>query len=133
MSLTEYIGAVGTNILTPDASNCKMVRLAQPVLTNGQLDILCNIRYKGFRTKKLGLWFEMKEGTRRGTGGHCGTGTRRGTGGHCSLEEGKEGEALGVALDKLCKEAEEAVDNGYNYIILTDKTDDKGHHGKRIR
>ncbi len=124
MSLTEYIGAVGTNILTPDASNCKMVRLAQPVLTNGQLDILCNIRYKGFRTKKLGLWFEMKEGTRRGTGGHCGTGTRRGTGGHCSLEEGKEGEALGVALDKLCKEAEEAVDNGYNYIILTDKTDD---------
>ncbi|MBQ8009306.1 MAG: glutamate synthase subunit alpha, partial [Bacteroidaceae bacterium] len=34
MSLTEYIGAVGTNILTPDASNCKMVRLPQPVLTN---------------------------------------------------------------------------------------------------
>ena len=43
MSLTEYIGAVGTNILTPDASNCKMVRLPQPVLTNTQLDILCNI------------------------------------------------------------------------------------------
>ena len=41
MSLTEYIGAVGTNILTPDASNCKMVRLPQPVLTNTQLDILC--------------------------------------------------------------------------------------------
>ena len=37
MSLTEYIGAVGTNILTPDASNCKMVRLPQPVLTNTQL------------------------------------------------------------------------------------------------
>ena len=52
MSLTEYIGAVGTNILTPDASNCKMVRLPQPVLTNTQLDILCNIRYKGFNTKK---------------------------------------------------------------------------------
>ena len=49
MSLTEYIGAVGTNILTPDASNCKMVRLPQPVLTNTQLDILCNIRYKGFK------------------------------------------------------------------------------------
>jgi glutamate synthase (NADPH/NADH) large chain len=40
MSLTEYIGAVGTNILTPDASNCKMVRLPQPVLTNTQLDIM---------------------------------------------------------------------------------------------
>ena len=52
MSLTEYIGAVGTNILTPDASNCKMVRLPQPVLTNTQLDILCNIRYKGFNTRR---------------------------------------------------------------------------------
>ena len=57
MSLTEYIGAVGTNILTPDASNCKMVRLPQPVLTNTQLDILCNIRYKGFKTKKLAMAF----------------------------------------------------------------------------
>ena len=33
----------------------------------------------------------------------------------------KAGEALRNALDKLCKDAEEAVDNGYNYIILTDK------------
>ncbi len=62
MSLTEYIGAVGTNILTPDASNCKMVRLPQPVLTNTQLDILCNIRYKGFNTRKLPILFEMTQG-----------------------------------------------------------------------
>ena len=62
MSLTEYIGAVGTNILTPDASNCKMVRLPQPVLTNTQLDILCNIRYKGFNTKKLPILFEIAQG-----------------------------------------------------------------------
>ena len=59
MSLTEYIGAVGTNILTPDASNCKMVRLPQPVLTNTQLDILCNIRYKGFKTRKLSMLFAI--------------------------------------------------------------------------
>ena len=32
MSLTEYIGAVGMNILTPNESHCKMVRLPQPVL-----------------------------------------------------------------------------------------------------
>ena len=62
MSLTEYIGAVGTNILTPDASNCKMVRLPQPVLTNTQLDILCNIRYKGFKTQKLAMLFDMEQG-----------------------------------------------------------------------
>ena len=50
MSLTEYIGAVGMNILVPSESHCKMVRLPHPVLNNTQLDILCNIRYKGFNT-----------------------------------------------------------------------------------
>ena len=108
MSLTEYIGAVGTNILTPDASNCKMVRLPQPVLTNTQLDILCNIRYKGFKTKKLAMTWTLPQ--------------------PLPVSEGSDytqaGEALRGALDKLCKDAEEAVDNGYNYIILTDKTDD---------
>ena len=93
MSLTEYIGAVGTNILTPDASNCKMVRLPQPVLTNTQLDILCNIRYKGFKTKKLFISFEISKG-----------------------EEG-----LRQSLDNLCKAAEASVDEGVNYIILTDR------------
>ena len=97
MSLTEYIGAVGTNILTPDASNCKMVRLPQPVLTNTQLDILCNIRYKGFNTKKLAMLFEIAKG-----------------------EEG-----LRQALDDLCKEAEESVDEGVNYIILSDRDIDE--------
>jgi len=99
MSLTEYIGAVGTNILTPDASNCKMVRLPQPVLTNTQLDILCNIRYKGFNTKKLAMLFEIAKG-----------------------EEG-----LRQALDNLCKEAEESVDEGVNYIILSDRDIDEKH------
>ncbi len=93
MSLTEYIGAVGTNILTPDASNCKMVRLPQPVLTNTQLDILCNIRYKGFKTKKLAMAFEISKG-----------------------EEG-----LRQALDDLCRDAEGSVDEGVNYIILSDR------------
>ncbi len=99
MSLTEYIGAVGTNILTPDASNCKMVRLPQPVLTNTQLDILCNIRYKGFNTKKLSMLFDIKKG-----------------------ESG-----LRQAIDDLCKEAEASVDEGVNYIILSDRDIDSKH------
>ena len=105
MSLTEYIGAVGTNILTPDASNCKMVRLPQPVLTNTQLDILCNIRYKGFNTKKLSMAVEAPPSAPEG-----------------ATTDLKAAEALRHALDKLCKDAENAVDDGYNYIILTDKT-----------
>ena len=99
MSLTEYIGAVGTNILTPDESNCKMVRLPQPVLTNTQLDILCNIRYKGFKTQKLPMLFEISKGAA----------------------------GLRSALDELCKKAEESVDDGVNYIILSDRDIDETH------
>ena len=99
MSLTEYIGAVGTNILTPDESNCKMVRLPQPVLTNAQLDILCNIRYKGFKTQKLPMVFDISKG-----------------------ESG-----LRNAIDDLCRRAEESVDSGVNYIILSDRDIDAGH------
>ena len=99
MSLTEYIGAVGMNILTPDASHCKMVRLPQPVLTNTELDILCNIRYKGFNTEKLSLVFDGKKGEK-------------------GLEE---------ALEKLCKQAEASVSEGINYIILSDRELDEKH------
>lgn len=99
MSLTEYIGCVGHGILTPDESNCKMVRLPHPILTNSQLDILCNIRYKGFYTTKLPMLFEASRG-----------------------EDG-----LKEALDNLCKEAEACVDKGVNYIILSDRDVDDAH------
>ena len=99
MSLTEYIGAVGSSILSPDESNCKMVRLSQPVLTNAELDILCNIRYKGFNTEKLSILFDKSQG-----------------------EAG-----LTAALDRLCKEAEQSVNDGINYIILSDRGVDKDH------
>jgi len=109
MSLTEYIGAVGTNILTPDESNCKMVRLPQPVLTNTQLDILCNIRYKGFKTIKLPMTFKLALQPMSKGG---------------EVDYAQAGEALRDALDRLCKDAEKAVDEGFNYIILTDKCDE---------
>lgn len=99
MSLTEYIGAVGTNILMPSESHCKMVRLPHPILTNTELDILCNIRYKGFNTVKLPTLFEVAKG-------------------RAGLKE---------ALDELCKKAEESVNEGVNYIILSDRGIDKEH------
>ena len=93
MSLTEYIGAVGMNILVPNESHCKMVRLPHPVLNNRQLDILCNIRYKGFNTVKLPMLFEVKKGK-------------------AGMQE---------ALTALCRQAEQSVADGVNYIILSDR------------
>ena len=99
MSLTEYIGAVGMNILTPSENHCKMVRLNHPILNNTQLDILCNIRYKGFKTVKLPLLFEVAKG--------C--------------------QGLQEALATLCKQAEESVNEGVNYIVLSDRDVDAAH------
>ena len=64
MSLTEYIGAVGMNILTPSENHCKMVRLNHPILNNTQLDILCNIRYKGFKTVNCPCSSKWQKGAR---------------------------------------------------------------------
>ena len=99
MSLTEYIGAVGMNILTPSENHCKMVRLNHPILNNAQLDILCNLRYKGFKTVKLPLLFEVAKG--------C--------------------QGLQQALATLCKQAEESVNEGVNYIVLSDRDVDAAH------
>ena len=99
MSLTEYIGAVGTNILTPDESHCKMVRLPHPVLNNTQLDILCNIRYKGFNTIKLDTIFDVSKGR----------------------------QGMHEAIDNLCRMAEQSVTDGVNYIVLSDRNVDTTH------
>ncbi len=99
MSLTEYIGAVGMNILTPSPSHCKMVSLNHPILSNGQLDILCNIRYKGFKTVKVPMLFEVSKG-------------------RSGLQE---------AIADLCKQAEDSVTEGVNYIVLSDREVDATH------
>ena len=99
MSISEFIGDVGKNILTPDESHCKMVRLNHPIRNNAQLDILCNIRNKGFNTIKLPMVFEA--------------------------EKGKAG--LQEALAELCKKAEDSVSEGVNYIVLTDRNVDVKH------
>ena len=70
-----------------------MLRLPHPILNNTQLDILCNIRYKGFNTVKLPMLFDAARGAER----------------------------LRVALNDLCKKAVAAVAAGVNYIILSDR------------
>ncbi len=97
MSLNSYIGAINLNLMEPTSDLCKMVELERPILTNQELDILCNLRYKGFNTRKLAMTFPVADGA-------------------AGLES---------AIDRLCDEAEKAVDEGCNYIILSDRRVDK--------
>lgn len=93
MSLSSYIGVINHNLLEATPELCKMVELKSPIITNRDVDLLCNLRYKGFQTCKLPILFNAADG------------------------------AVGMekALDELCRRAEKAVDEDYNYIILTDR------------
>lgn len=97
MSLDSYIGAIDMNLMDPNPELCKMVLLKRPIITNQELDLLCNLRYKGFNTRKLAMTFTVSDGAR-------------------GLEAG---------VERLCREAEKAVDEGCNYIVLSDRGVDK--------
>ncbi len=93
MSLSLYIGCQETNRLEPSPDLCKMVKLTSPVINNHDLDILRHLGYKGFRTLTLPTLFDV-------TG---------------------QAESMKQALTRLCHDAEKAVEDGYNYIILSDR------------
>ncbi len=93
MSLTGFIGSINQNLLEPANEICKMVKLKSPVLTNSQFDILMNLKYKGFSTVSIPMLFDPKKG-----------------------REGME-----AAIEELCLEVEKAVDEGKNYIVLSDR------------
>ncbi len=93
MSLTGFIGSHQSNMLVPCADHCKVVKLKTPVITNREFDLLKNLRYKGFSTVELPMLFPLNGGK----------------------------DALEKAVNSLCIKAEEAVENGHNYLILTDR------------
>ncbi|MBS6459367.1 MAG: glutamate synthase large subunit [Alistipes sp.] len=99
MSLKSFIGAVTGNLLEPSPDMCKVVELSTPIISNTELDILKNLVYKGFRTITLDMVFPVAEGA----------------------------EGMAKAVDGLCGRIERAVDDGYNYIIVSDKAVDAEH------
>ena len=99
MSLTGYVGSLHQNLLEPANEICKMVKLKSPVLTNTQFDILLNLEYKGFSTISLPMLFDPKSGSK----------------------------GLEKAIQELCLSVEKAVDDGKNYIVLSDRGVDATH------
>jgi glutamate synthase (NADPH/NADH) large chain len=70
-----------------------MVRFRNPVISNTYFQVVKNLRYKGFSAANLLMHFEVMKGA----------------------------EGLKKAVDQLCADAEKAVDEGKNYIILSDR------------
>ena len=99
MSLTSYVGAVRKNILHPSAELCNVVRMESPIVSDSDLDKLRHLQYKGFKTITLPMLFDSDSGV-----------------------EGMEG-----AIHNLCQMAEDAVDDGYNYMVISDRNVSSRH------
>jgi len=98
MSLATFMGNNG-NILDEDKMHCHCVALQQPVLTNAELEKLRSIDTGLFNAKTLQTYFRA---------------------------DGKPG-SLEAGLARLCRYAEDAVEDGFEVLILSDRALDSEH------
>ena len=91
MSVESYIGA-GKNVLEEDPAHCRKLRVRNPVLTDEELGIIRGINVDGFKTKTVYTFF--KAGDPRD---------------------------FTQALERVCYEAEYAIEQGHSFVILSDR------------
>ena len=82
-----------SNLLAPTAQSCARIKLPSPILHNADLARIRDVAVRGFKTKTL-------------------TGLYR-------LTEGEAG--LAAALTQLFAAADQAVDDGYSFVIISDR------------
>jgi len=92
MSLECYIGPEH-NLLETTPKHAERLRLRQPILTNEELDGIKNMNQRGWRTLTVDITFPVSEAK----GG------------------------LKPAIDRICAEAERAIDEGYSMLVLSDR------------
>ena len=98
MSLTTYIGN-HPNILEETPEHARLIKMARPVITDEELNRLCNIREAGFPSARLPLQFP----------------------------EGGDGNALRETLDSLAESAVGLVRSGVRILVLTDRNIGRGY------
>ncbi len=92
MALYSPVGAEG-NLLEESEGNARMIRVEHPVITDEELERLRQVDLDGFDARTLSCVFKVAEG----------------------------GEGLEAALDRICAEADQAVREGANILILSDR------------
>ncbi len=98
MSLAGFMGNNG-NLLEENQMQCHCVGIKHPILTNQELEKLRSIDTGLFQSKTLQMYFRA---------------------------DGKAG-SLQKALDRLCRYAVDAVEDGFQVIILSDRALDSTH------
>ncbi len=96
MSLETYLGAEG-NLLEEMPAQCHKLRVGHPVLSNEELQKLRAFNAPGFRARTVSTLFSPA-GDRTAVSGAC-----------------------AQALERICREAEEAIGAGDTVLILSDR------------
>lgn len=98
MSLATFLGNTG-NLLDEDPLHCHSVALKHPILTNYELEKLRSIDTGIFQAKTLQCYFKA---------------------------DGQPG-SLQKGIERLCRYAVDAVEDGFEVIILSDRAIDSEH------
>ena len=112
MSLESYIGSQ-KNILEETPEHCHKLRVEEPVLDDRNLEKIKNINIDGFKTKTISILFETA-GEKMVRQVH-----------HPSNYPEQSRRNFMKSLDRICREAESAVKEGYTFIILSDRGTDE--------
>jgi glutamate synthase (NADPH/NADH) large chain len=92
MSLECYIGPEA-NLLDPRPESAHRLAIPHPILTNHQMANLKGIKSKGWKSKVIDITYPVAEGIA----------------------------GLRPALDRICQEARQAIQDGYSLIVLSDR------------
>lgn len=93
MSLDTYIGSMNKNLLEESAEQCSLIKFGTPIITNTDLGKIKDLVRKEFSNKIIDTTFEVSRGE----------------------------EEMTNALMKVLDEALQAVNEGNNFVILTDR------------
>jgi glutamate synthase (NADPH/NADH) large chain len=92
MSLECYIGPE-SNLLETTQQHAHRLRVPHPILSNEQLTALKHIDHRGWRARTIDMTWPRD----------------------------REKAGMVEALDRICQEAERAIDEGYSLVILSDR------------
>ncbi|MFC1596116.1 glutamate synthase large subunit [Candidatus Margulisiibacteriota bacterium] len=94
MSLTSYIGA-NKNLLAQTPEHCQMLKFKHPIFTNSDIDKIKTLSGPDNKTSVIEMLF--------------------------NADAADCGQSLNEALTNICTQAEECIDQGCNFIVLSDR------------
>ncbi len=99
--VTQVSSTIGPemNPLHPGPEHCRQIKLNSPVITNEELARIRDMDMPGFKSVVLSITYPVAE----------------------------DGKGLEQAIERICAEADKAIEDGYTYFILSDRDIDENN------